>query len=162
MARAVRWALVSMYREAIPEMTACLSTSTAVASWCAISRPTTTPAGSLPGTPAQRYFRSTIGARPESRFPAAIDDAVAAFQFALDHASELGADPARVAVGGDSAGGNLAAGVACLAASRGDPAPAFQLLFYPWLDLSRKRASYDLFGDGFYLTERELDRYKGH
>ena len=44
----------------------------------------------------------------------------------------------------------------------GGPAPAFQLLFYPWLDLSRKRASYDLFGDGFYLTERELDWYRGH
>ena len=63
---------------------------------------------------------------PESRFPAAIDDAVAAFRFASDHATEFGADPARVAVGGDSAGGNLAAGVACLAANQGGPAPAFQ------------------------------------
>lgn len=99
---------------------------------------------------------------PESRFPAAIEDALAAFSFALDHAMEFGADPARVAVGGDSAGGNLAAGVACLAAGDGGGAPVFQLLFYPWLDLSRKRASYALFSDGFYLTERELDWYKGH
>jgi acetyl esterase/lipase len=99
---------------------------------------------------------------PENRFPAAIEDALAAFRFALDHATEFGADPARVAVGGDSAGGNLAAGVACLAAGQRGPAPAFQLLFYPWLDLSRKGASYALFGDGFYLTERELDWYKGH
>ena len=99
---------------------------------------------------------------PENRFPAAIEDALVAFQFALEHATDFGADPARVAVGGDSAGGNLAAGVACLTASQRSAAPAFQLLFYPWLDLSRKRASYDLFGDGFYLTERELDWYKSH
>jgi acetyl esterase len=99
---------------------------------------------------------------PEHRFPAAIDDALAAFRFAVEHAVEFHADPARVAVAGDSAGGNLAAGVARLVPSDGGPAPAFQLLLYPWLDLSRKRDSYRLFGDGFYLTERELDWYKGH
>jgi acetyl esterase len=99
---------------------------------------------------------------PEHRFPAAIDDALAAFRFAVEHAVDLHADPARVAVAGDSAGGNLAAGVAGLARADGGPAPAFQLLFYPWLDLSRKRDSYRLFGDGFYLTERELDWYKSH
>jgi len=99
---------------------------------------------------------------PEHRFPAAIDDAHAALRFAVEHAAELGADPARVAVGGDSAGGNLAAGVARLAAVDGGPAPAFQLLFYPWLDLAGKRASYGLFGDGFYLTEADLDWYKQH
>jgi len=99
---------------------------------------------------------------PEYRFPAAIEDALVAFRFAVDHAVELGADPARVAVGGDSAGGNLAAGVARLAVAGGGPAPAFQLLFYPWLDLSSKRDSYRLFGDGFYLTERLIDWDKGH
>ncbi len=99
---------------------------------------------------------------PEHRFPAAIDDALAAFRFAVEHASEFHADPARIAVAGDSAGGNLAAGVARLARADGGPAPAFQLLFYPWLDLSRKRDSYRLFGEGFYLTERELDWYKSH
>ncbi len=99
---------------------------------------------------------------PEHRFPAAIEDALAAFRFAVGHAVEFGAGPARVAVGGDSAGGNLAAGVARLAVADGGRTPAFQLLFYPWLDLSRKRDSYRLFGDGFYLTERELDWYKDH
>jgi acetyl esterase len=99
---------------------------------------------------------------PEHPFPAAIDDALAAFRFAASHASELGADSARVAVGGDSAGGNLAAGVALLTAGEDGPAPAFQLLFYPWLDLSRKRDSYGLFGDGFLLTEGQIDWYKGH
>jgi len=61
-----------------------------------------------------------------------------------------------VAVGGDSAGANLAAGVSLLA----DAKPTFQLLFYPWLDLSAKRASYRLFGDGFFLTEQQLDWYR--
>jgi acetyl esterase len=98
---------------------------------------------------------------PEHRFPAAIEDATAAYRFAVEHASALGCDPRRVAVGGDSAGGNLAAGVARLAAAD-DRAPVFQLLFYPWLDLSSKRASYRLFGDGFYLTEGHLDWYKHH
>ncbi len=99
---------------------------------------------------------------PEHRFPAAIEDAVASFTFASEHADELGADPARVAVAGDSAGGNLAAGVALLTAAGDGPAPAFQLLFYPWLDLSRKRSSYGLFGDGFLLTESALDWYRDH
>lgn len=99
---------------------------------------------------------------PEHRFPAAIEDAVAAFRFAVDHAPELGAEASRVGVAGDSAGGNLAAGVACLTANDGGPAPVFQLLIYPWLDLSRKRPSYQYFRDGFYLTEAELDWYRAH
>jgi acetyl esterase len=97
---------------------------------------------------------------PEHRFPAAIDDALAAFRFAVEHADELGTARDRIAVGGDSAGGNLAAGVARLTAAAGEPAPALQLLFYPWLDLSSKRRSYQLFGDGFYLTESNLDWYR--
>jgi acetyl esterase len=103
---------------------------------------------------------------PEHRFPAALDDALAAFHWAAEHASELGADPARIAVGGDSAGGNLAAGVARLATDEasetGDAAPVFQLLLYPWLDLAEKRPSYRQFGEGFYLTESDLDWYRGH
>ena len=96
---------------------------------------------------------------PEHRFPAAIEDALAAFRAVVSRARELGADPERVGVGGDSAGGNLAAGVAVLAAAEGGPAPAFQLLFYPWLDLSAKRESHRLFREGFYLTEADLDWY---
>jgi acetyl esterase len=99
---------------------------------------------------------------PEHRFPAAIEDAVTAFRFTVEHAPELGTDPGRVAVGGDSAGGNLAAGVAMLAKAGECPQPALQLLLYPWLDLSSKRPSYRLFADGFYLREADLDWYRDH
>jgi acetyl esterase len=96
---------------------------------------------------------------PEHRFPAAAEDAWAAFSFAVDN---IAANPRRVAVGGDSAGGNLAAGVAQRAVGSGEAGPALQLLFYPWLDLSRERRSYELFGDGFYLTARDLAWYHSH
>ena len=99
---------------------------------------------------------------PEHRFPAAVEDAVAAFREVVERAAEFGADAMRVAVGGDSAGGNLAASVARLAAADGGPRPAFQLLFYPWLDLSSKRESYRLFGEGFFLTEAQLEWYSHH
>ena len=98
---------------------------------------------------------------PEHPFPAAVDDALAAFRWAARETRALGADPARVGVAGDSAGGNLAAVVAQLA--RGDAtSPALQVLAYPVTDLSRKRPSYRLFADGFFLTEREMDWYRGH
>jgi acetyl esterase len=99
---------------------------------------------------------------PEHRFPAAPQDAWSAYAHAAAHAEELGADPARLAVGGDSAGGNLAAGVAQRAAREGGPAPRLQLLFYPWLELSRRRPSHALFGHGFYLTVDDLDVYASH
>jgi acetyl esterase/lipase len=99
---------------------------------------------------------------PEHRFPAAVDDTLAAFRAAVADAAALGADPARVGVAGDSAGGNLAAVVAQLAARDGGPRPAVQLLIYPVTDLSRKHPSYRLFADGFFLTEREMDWYRRH
>ncbi|WP_170312853.1 alpha/beta hydrolase [Prescottella subtropica] len=98
---------------------------------------------------------------PENPFPAAADDAVAAFRYAVEHAAELGIDPGRVAVAGDSAGGNLAAVVSLL--TRADAVrPAFQLLFFPWLDMTSKRDSYRSFGDGYFLTEAQMDWYTGH
>ena len=90
---------------------------------------------------------------PENPFPAAYDDAVAAFEWALDHASEIGADPARIGVGGDSAGGNLAAGVALVACER----CAFQLLIYPVVDMTADTESKRLFNLGFYLTQDFMD-----
>jgi acetyl esterase len=99
---------------------------------------------------------------PEHRFPAAVDDALAAFRWAVANAAGLGFDPARVAVAGDSAGGNLAAVVAQLTCRDGGPQPAAQLLAYPVTDLSTKHASYRLFADGFLLTERDMDWFRLH
>ena len=104
---------------------------------------------------------------PEHPVPAAVEDAYAAYRWAVDHATELGADPARVAVGGDSAGGNLAAVTAQLARNDGFPAPALQLLIYPVTnhfsdDVTR---STTLFADGYFLTKADMDfcraRYLG-
>jgi acetyl esterase len=99
---------------------------------------------------------------PEHPFPAPLEDCMAATRFAIEEAELLGADPARVAVGGDSAGGNLSAAVARLMTLEEGPAPAFQLLIYPVTDLSRKRESYRLFREGFFLTERQMDWYRDH
>ncbi len=96
---------------------------------------------------------------PEHPFPAAADDALAASLDARARAAELGADPARVAVGGDSAGGNLAAVVA-LDLRADAAAPAFQLLIYPGLDMSRTQPSRLRFGEGFVLTEDNMTWYE--
>jgi len=116
-----------------------------------------------------RFLARSSGARivsvdyrlaPECPFPAALDDAVAAFRSVAEQCSDLGGHPGRLGVGGDSAGGNLAVGVARASRDQAGPAPAFQLLFYPWLDLATRRPSHGLFGDGFYLTESDLDWYR--
>ena len=78
---------------------------------------------------------------PEAPFPAAVDDAWAALEWVAAHLDELGGDPQRLAVAGDSAGGNLAAVVAMLARDRRGPALAFQLLIYPVVDQRRKTSS---------------------
>lgn len=75
---------------------------------------------------------------PEHPYPAAVEDAWAATEWAAAHAGELGGDPARLVVAGDSAGGNLAAVVAMTARDRGGPAIAFQVLIYPVVDQRRK------------------------
>jgi acetyl esterase len=93
---------------------------------------------------------------PEHKAPAGSDDAYAAFGWALDHAGELGADPGRVAVGGDSAGGNLAALVSLRARDEGNRLPAVQLLFYPITNYSGETRSQTLFAEGFYLTKKDL------
>ncbi len=98
---------------------------------------------------------------PEDPFPAAAEDGLAAFRWAVEHALELGADPARIGVGGDSAGGNISAVVARLAAADPIP-PAFQALIYPVTDLAAKFPSYERFGEGFYLSERQMDWYDAH
>jgi acetyl esterase len=99
---------------------------------------------------------------PENPFPAAVEDALGAFRWAVAQASELGADPARVGVGGDSAGGNLAAVTAQLAARDGGPAPAMQLLIYPVTEHVRRLPSREIYRDGFLLTGEEMEWFEGH
>ena len=94
---------------------------------------------------------------PEHKAPAAVDDCVAAYRWAVGHAGELGADPSRIGVGGDSAGGNLAALVALRSREEGIRQPALQVLLYPVLDLSAKTRSRSLFSDGFFLSNRDID-----
>ncbi len=96
---------------------------------------------------------------PEHVFPAAVDDALAGFRWIAEHAADLGLDPERIAVGGDSAGGNLAA-VAAQQTRGDDLRPAFQLLIYPVTDMSRERRSYELFESGFQLTRTQMDWYR--
>jgi acetyl esterase len=97
---------------------------------------------------------------PEQPFPAAVEDAQAAFAWARGHAAELGADPVRVAVAGDSAGANLAAVVSALAPQ--DAPPAAQLLIYPTVDVYASRRSHTLFADGFFLTMADRDQFLHH
>ena len=97
---------------------------------------------------------------PEHPFPAAAEDAFAAYQWALANAERLGADPRRIAVGGDSAGGNLAA-AACLMARDGDaPPPAMQLLIYPVTETAGTARSRRTFGEGFLLTRGDMDWFE--
>jgi acetyl esterase len=89
---------------------------------------------------------------PEDRYPAAADDAYAATRWSADHAADLDIDASRIAVGGSSAGGNLAAVVALMARERGTPKLAFQLLHVPVTDHDFERPSYRSNGSGFGLT----------
>lgn len=94
---------------------------------------------------------------PEHKVPAAVDDAYAAYRWARENAGELGADPRRVAVAGDSAGGCLAAVVTQQARDAGDPLPSLQWLIYPVTDMRGLARSRTLLGDGFLLTKRDMD-----
>jgi acetyl esterase len=93
---------------------------------------------------------------PEHPFPAAPDDCRAVTQWIAAHAAELGADAARLAVGGDSAGGNLAAVVAQWAAAEGGLRLRHQLLVYPATDLTLSYPSQDENGDGYLLTKEAM------
>ncbi|MDV6011310.1 alpha/beta hydrolase [Haloechinothrix sp. LS1_15] len=97
---------------------------------------------------------------PEHPFPAAVHDAIDAFDYAREHAEELEIDPTRIAVGGDSAGGNLSAVVAHQTTRRGGPSPAFQVLIYPVTDVTRQSPSRELFTEGFFLTRADIDWFE--
>lgn len=97
---------------------------------------------------------------PEHPAPAGTEDAHAAFRWAHEHAAELGADPDRVAVGGDSAGANQATLVAHRARDGGPP-PALQFLLYPVTNYRDETRSQTLFSHGYFLTRDDLDWFRG-
>ena len=86
-----------------------------------------------------------------------MEDAVTAFAYAREHAADLGCDPGAIALGGDSAGGNLAAVAAHLAVRAGRAVPAFLLLLYPHCDTANRSASRRLFTTGFGLTDVDIE-----
>jgi acetyl esterase len=94
---------------------------------------------------------------PEHKFPAAVDDCYAAAKWVEDNAATLGVDPNRVAVGGDSAGGNLAAVVCQLAKQKGGPHLVFQLLIYPVTQYRADTDSMKAFAEGYFLERRTMD-----
>ena len=99
---------------------------------------------------------------PEHRFPAAVDDSLAAARWVRANAASLKVDANRMAVGGDSAGGNLAAVVALAAREAGDLPIAFQLLIYPATDQRRGWPSHTTNGDGYLLTRDSIGYYHDH
>jgi len=99
---------------------------------------------------------------PEHRFPAAVDDAAAALAWVAGNAAALGIDPARIAVGGDSAGGNLAAVLAIMGRDGAAPASVFQLLLYPAVDLSMASDSYARITEGLPLTAASMRYFIDH
>jgi acetyl esterase len=122
--------------------------------------------GSLASTdPLCRLLAAQSGVRvlsvdyrlaPEDPYPAALEDALAAFSTVCEDAARFGADPELVAVGGDSAGANLALVVAQQQAELGGPVPAFVLALYPVTDAERTGGSREMFGTGFGLTAEYL------
>ncbi len=99
---------------------------------------------------------------PEHRFPAAVDDCFAATRWVHDNAASLGLDASRLAVGGDSAGGNLAAVVSILARDADDLPISFQLLIYPSTDMRRLSASHQTNGQGYLLTADTIVYFQTH
>lgn len=100
---------------------------------------------------------------PEHKFPAAPEDCYAATKWVSDNAAALGVDAKRIAVGGDSAGGNLAAVVSQMARDRGGPNIAFQLLIYPATDWAHETASQRQFTeDGYILSRSDMVWFYGH
>lgn len=98
---------------------------------------------------------------PEHKFPVGINDCIAAYDAVVTQAEALGIDPRRIALGGDSAGGNATAVVA--QARRNAPyPPRLQMLWVPWLDMSKQSRSYQLFAEGFFLEKAKMEWYTDH
>ena len=100
---------------------------------------------------------ATYRLAPEHKFPAAVEDALATVRWVHDHATRLGADASRLAVGGESGGGNLAAVVAQQLRGAGDPRIVFQLLINPAVGTSRQSNSMKRYARGFFFEPEALD-----
>jgi acetyl esterase/lipase len=99
---------------------------------------------------------------PEHRFPAGLEDVLAAYRFGRDNAAQFGAPPGQAAIGGDSMGGNFAA-VICQELKRaGEPQPTLQLLIYPCVDVACESASMTTYAEAFPLTRAMMDWFVGH
>lgn len=99
---------------------------------------------------------------PEYKFPTAIEDAYAAILWASQQGEELGGDPSKIAVGGDSAGGNLAAVMTLMARERKRPDIKYQLLIYPVINYAFDTPSYDEFANGYGLIREEMKWFWSH
>lgn len=99
---------------------------------------------------------------PESAFPAAPEDCFAATVWLAENGGSLGVDSSRLAVAGDSAGGNLAAVVSLMARDKGGPRISCQVLIYPAVDFTRDYPSYEENGEGYFLTTADMKWFKGH
>jgi acetyl esterase len=97
---------------------------------------------------------------PEHPFPAPVEDAFAAFEWTAANAAQLGADPRRIGVGGDSAGANMATVVSHMARDGGGAMPAMQLLIYPVTDAADDTRSRRLFAEGFTLSRADMDKFE--
>ena len=99
---------------------------------------------------------------PEHKFPAAAEDAYGATKWLAENAGSIGGDPSRIAVGGDSAGGNLSA-VTCLTArDKGAPNICYQLLIYPGTDMTESFPSHQSCGKGYFLTNELIHWFHDH
>ncbi|MDO5503362.1 MAG: alpha/beta hydrolase [Actinomycetia bacterium] len=105
---------------------------------------------------------------PEHPFPAATEDLLTAYRFAVEHAPDWGIGADRVMIGGDSAGGNLALVTALQVRDRRRdgiedlPQPRLQVAFFPWVDFVGEHASHELFATGYFLTTAQLEWYADH
>ena len=99
---------------------------------------------------------------PESPFPAAVDDCFSAFEFVHKNSNSLKVNPNQIATGGDSAGGNLATVIALMARDARGPQVAFQVLIYPGTDQRMNHPSIDRNGDGYLLTKKTMEYFRGH
>ncbi|OLZ39982.1 alpha/beta hydrolase [Natrinema saccharevitans] len=100
------------------------------------------------------------GLAPEHPFPEGLQDCYAALEWAADAAADLGADPNKLVVGGDSAGGNLATAVSLLARDRGGPDIAYQLLIYPSTGKVTETEAYEQNGEGYFLTRDDMEWFR--